>query len=141
MIKSRPCTVEGCSQPRWAKGFCKKHQSLRTDKKPKGIRKISEKGKINRDIKKDLIQNDMSFYLSLWLKRPHICYNCGKNLGVKPLTYYFDHILEKGTRAYEHLRHEEQNICFLCLDCHTNKSLIPKLVELREDTKKLFGVD
>ena len=141
MIKSKPCTVDGCSNPRFAKGYCKSHQKLRTDKKPKGIRKISEKGKEKKELKKELIPNDMAFYFKIWQKRPHNCFNCARDLGQKPLTLYFDHILEKGVKKYEHLRHEEGNICLLCWDCHTNKALIPKLVELREETKKKYGVD
>lgn len=45
MIKRNPCTVEGCNYPRFAKGYCKVHQSLRTDKKKpkKTIKPISDK--------------------------------------------------------------------------------------------------
>lgn len=135
MIKSKPCIVEGCTKPRFAKGYCKNHQSLRTDKKPKTLKKISEKGKIKKDLKKALYPNDMSFYFGIWNKREHKCYNCSKDLGTKPLTLYFDHILEKGNPKYAHLRHVEDNICLLCWDCHTNKALLPKLIKLREETK------
>lgn len=138
MIKSKLCTVENCNLPRWSKGYCKNHQSLRVDKKPKSIKKRTEKAQIKIDLKKTLYPTDMAFYLGIWLKRPHVCYNCNKSLGDKPSTYNFDHILEKGNSRYAHLRHEERNICLLCLDCHTNKSLHPKLVLLREQTKKLL---
>lgn len=141
MIKSKPCTVEGCSQPRFAKGYCKRHQSLRTDKKPKALKKISEKGKIKKELKKELVQNDMSFYLKIWLARPHVCTFCKCDLGVKPKTYYFDHILEK--QAFPGLRHDEENIQLLCLECHSNKTngIVPawfktekeKLKELHKD--------
>jgi len=33
----KTCTVENCVQPVWGKGFCKRHQSLRQDKKAKKI--------------------------------------------------------------------------------------------------------
>lgn len=138
MIKSKPCIVDDCNNPRFAKGYCKRHQSLRTDKKPKAIKKITEKGKVKKELKKALYPTDMAFYFGIWDERPHVCYNCGANLGVRPLTYYFDHILEKGNPKYEHLRYEKENISLLCWDCHTNKSLIPKLVELREQTKIRF---
>lgn len=135
MIKAKICTVDGCKNPRWAKGYCKNHQNLRTDKKPKGIKKRTEKAQAKIDIKKELYPNDMAFYLGIWEERPHICYACGKKLGPKPLTLYFDHILEKGNPKYEHLRHVAENICLLCWDCHTNKALIPQLKLLREVTK------
>lgn len=140
MIKSKPCTVEGCENPRFAKGFCKSHQKLRTDKKPKSIKKQTEKGKEKKELKKALYPNDMAFYFGIWNKRPHVCYNCAKDLGVKPLTLYFDHILEKGNKKYEHLRYVEDNICLLCWDCHTNKALLPKLIELKQKTKEKYEV-
>ena len=136
-IKHKPCTVEGCTNPRFAKGFCTRHQSLRTDKKPKGLSKTrSPKAQAKVDLKKELYPTDMVFYLQVWEKRPHICEGCGKHLGNKPKTYNFDHILEKGNKKYEHLRHVEDNICLLCFDCHTNKALLPALVDLRAETKR-----
>lgn len=138
LIKSKPCTADNCTNPRFAKGYCKNHQNLRTDKKPKGIRKISEKGQLKKEVKKALFPTDMAFYLEIWMERDHECYNCGKKLGPKPLTLYFDHILEKGVKKYEHLRHVKENICILCWDCHTNKARLPQLVSLRERTKQLL---
>ena len=35
------CDAESCYNPRWGKGYCKYHQHLRTDKKPKAIRPIA----------------------------------------------------------------------------------------------------
>lgn len=137
MIKSKPCTVEGCKNPRFAKGFCTRHQSLRTDKKPKGLSKTrSPKAQAKVDLKKELHPTDMAFYLKVWENRPHICQCCGTQLIGKPKTYYFDHILEKGNKKYEHLRHVEENISLLCWDCHTNKALHPVLSELRAETKR-----
>lgn len=48
MIKSKPCCVEGCDNPRFAKKLCKWHQNLRVDRKPvrkraKAIKKVSDK--------------------------------------------------------------------------------------------------
>jgi hypothetical protein len=55
MIKSKPCIVDGCEYPRFAKGYCTSHQHLRTDKKPKfkkvkQIAKISARRKTERQI-------------------------------------------------------------------------------------------
>jgi hypothetical protein len=55
MIKSKPCIVDGCEYPRFAKGYCTSHQHLRTDKKPKfkkakQIAKISTRRKTERQI-------------------------------------------------------------------------------------------
>ncbi len=35
----KTCLVEDCDRPRWGKGYCDRHQSLRTDKKPKPRKK------------------------------------------------------------------------------------------------------
>ena len=141
MIKSKPCTVDGCSQPRWAKGFCKKHQALRVDgKAPKKIKKISEKGKQKKELKKELVQNDMAFYLKIWLKRPHKCEECGCNLESKPKLYNFDHILEK--QSHPKLRHVEDNIQLLCLPCHSTKTngiLSPRMKELIKKLNQQYG--
>lgn len=40
---AKVCNHEECSYPVWAKGYCKKHQSLRTDKKIKKASRYSEK--------------------------------------------------------------------------------------------------
>lgn len=141
MIKSKPCSQYGCGRPRFAKGLCKAHQSLRTDgKAPKALKKSTTKSRVKKDLKKALWPTDAAFYFEIWMERPHICENCSCDLGNKPLSLYFDHILEKGNPKYAHLRHEKGNISLLCWDCHTNKALIPKLVELREKTKEKYEV-
>lgn len=40
---AKECEAEGCSNPRFGGGFCKWHQSLRTDKKQKRIAVFSKK--------------------------------------------------------------------------------------------------
>lgn len=141
MFKSKPCTEYGCSQPRWAKGLCKKHQSLRTDgKAPKGIRKISEKGKIKKELKKELFQNDAAFYLKIWESRPHVCYETGKPLGKMNLCM-FHHVLPK--QSYEKFRHCEWNIVLLHPDVHnqveTDCSKCPKVYKLTEQLKEQYA--
>src|SRR5689334_16730504 len=133
MIKSKPCTVEGCKNPRFAKGYCKVHQGLRTDKKPRSIKRITEKGFKLKEIKKELVQTDMAFYLKVWMARPHKCEECKTNLESKPRLYNFDHILEK--QSHPELRHVEDNIQLLCLQCHSTKTngiLSPRMKELTE---------
>lgn len=137
--------VDGCHHKRFSHGYCKSHQWMRTDnKKPKPIKKVSEKGKIKRQEKAALFHEDVEFYLSVWeIKYPHKCYNCDKELS-QPLLLYFDHILEKGNEKYKHLRYEILNICYLCWVCHTDKSngiLSDKLKALRESTITLLIKD
>ena len=105
-------------------------------KSPKSVKQTSIR-KEQRNTK----ELDHKFYQKVWALRPHFCSNpdCNKNLGNTPYTYYFDHILEKGSALYKHLRYELDNICILCIQCHTNKDKIPFLVELRLKTLAKFG--
>lgn len=84
------------------------------------------------------LQRDM--FLSIWKKRPHRCENCDAHLGNEPLSYMFDHVLEKS--KYPDLRYEEENICMLCLDCHNNKTnckLSDFMKEKIKKVKQIFG--
>lgn len=61
------------------------------------------------------------FFINYWKTHtPHVCENCNKQLGKEPLTYMFDHILEKS--KYPELAFVEENIMYLCLECHDEKS-------------------
>lgn len=80
-----------------------------------------------RAVNTELIQIKMqqtarmrAFFVSIWMRRRHVCENCGKWLGKEPLSYMFDHLLEKS--KYPELMYEELNIMFTCLECHDNKT-------------------
>jgi len=61
------------------------------------------------------------FFLGIWNKRKkHECENCGEWLGKEPLSYMFDHLLEK--KSHPELRLEEENIMLVCLKCHDEKT-------------------
>lgn len=48
MFRSKPCKHKNCNCPVWAKGYCKSHQYLRTDKKPTKLKHETKKrGKEN----------------------------------------------------------------------------------------------
>jgi 5-methylcytosine-specific restriction endonuclease McrA len=83
----------------------------------------------------------MGFFLSIWKKRKHRCTNCDKWLGNEPLSYMFDHLLEKS--KYPHLKYEEDNICIVCLECHDNKTRgFPgeKIKNLIKTVREKFGI-
>jgi len=61
------------------------------------------------------------FFLDIWRKRKeHTCENCKKWLGSEPLSYMFDHLLEKS--KYPELKFKEENIMLVCLECHDLKT-------------------
>jgi 5-methylcytosine-specific restriction endonuclease McrA len=85
--------------------------------------------------------SDMNlFFLQIWdKKKKHDCENCGKWLGNEPLSYMFDHLLEKS--KHPELKYEEQNIMLVCLECHDNKTrgFLTDLVRAKiEEVRKRF---
>ena len=93
--------------------FCFKH------KPRKPFPKIGKKSE-NTDIG-EILDKRHQFFTFIWnIKLPHECENCGKWLGKEPLSYMFDHLLEKS--KYPELEYEEDNICYICLECHDNKT-------------------
>ena len=107
------------------KGLTSKKSSLLTQKLDKSPSKFLEM---------------RQFFLSIWNKRPHRCENCDTYLGNEPLSYMFDHVLEKS--KYPDLRYKEENICMLCLDCHSDKTnckLSDFMKEKIKKVKEIFG--
>ena len=110
------CEIEGCNNPVFSKGRCKFHQIRSPIKKKSFIKK-----KIRVNVEKNQQMKD--FFLEIWRERyPHNCVICNKFLGNEPKTYMFDHCLEKGVEKYKHLAYSKDNIFYLCLDCHANKT-------------------
>ena len=86
-------------------------------------------------------QTMKEFFLHIWKLRQHVCENCNTKLGKEPLSYMFDHILEKN--KYSTLKFEADNIMMLCLDCHDNKTrgfLSEKMLQRLDEVKKRFDV-
>ena len=98
--------------------------------------------KYNDTINKlDAVIEQWEFFYTIWKKRQHICENCSTPLGKEPLSYMFDHILEKS--KYPELKFEEQNIWLLCLECHENKTncnFSEIMVEKLKETKEIFNL-
>jgi 5-methylcytosine-specific restriction endonuclease McrA len=99
--------------------FCFIHKPRKALAKTKMLTKINKTVK-NVDNKRN-ISDINAFFLQIWNKRKkHDCENCGKWLGSEPLSYMFDHLLEKS--KYPDLKYEEDNIMLVCLECHDNKT-------------------
>jgi len=132
--------------------YCFQHKPRKALRKTSFIEKIKDYQysymdsviKINALLEKEgknyMYERD-EFFLSIWKKRPHKCENCNVNLGKKPLSYMFDHILEK--EKYPELKLEEDDIWLLCLECHDNKTrsnLSDKMKEKIKITKEIFDI-
>lgn len=70
--------------------------------------------------KKENIDKQWDFFISIWNGHSHNCENCDKNLGSEPRSYMFDHLLEKS--QYPEMAYEKSNIFLCCLECHANKT-------------------
>jgi len=106
------CKIENCNNIVWSNGFCKNHSSRKRFSKSEIKPKVSQKVKQTEDM--------FHFFEDVWKERKHECENCGKWLGNEPLSYMFDHLLEKS--KYPELKHEKDNIMLVCLECHDNKT-------------------
>lgn len=110
--------MTGCHNPVWGKGLCQAHSPRtplrKTKLYPNAIAKKQFDGIFNRAERRN------NFFMSIWNVRPHTCQICNKNLGPEPLTYMFDHLLEKS--KYPHLMWEPENILLVCLECHDKKT-------------------
>lgn len=57
------------------------------------------------------------FFIQLWRERPHYSYVSGKFLGHEPLTYFFSHVLSRGSHPEASL--DPENIVFMTLEEHS----------------------
>ena len=100
-MKRNPCKKEGCNYPRFGGGYCKLHQSLRTDKKIKT--KIKPVGDKRRE--RLVIYREMRESL---LKETPLCLKCG-NVGTD-----IHHLAGKEND----LLIDRDNMIVLCRECH-----------------------
>jgi len=99
--------------------YCFQHKPRKALAKTKMLNTLNKTVK-NVENKRNI--SDMNaFFLQVWNgRKEHDCENCGKWLGNEPLSYMFDHLLEKS--KYPELKFEEDNIMLVCLECHDNKT-------------------
>jgi len=119
--------------------FCFVHKPRKALPKTKGLSKFAKN--VSFDTKHRNISDMNAFFLQIWNKRKqHDCENCGKWLGKEPLSYMFDHLLEKS--KHPELKYEEDNIMLVCLECHDNKTrgFITDLVNQKiQEIRKLYN--
>ena len=100
--------------------YCFHHKPRKPLSKGRGLSKV--KDKVSKSELKSAQINDMrKFFMQYWKEnKEHTCEVCRVWLGSDPLSYMFDHVLEKS--KYPHLAFEPENIMYLCLTCHDNKT-------------------
>lgn len=119
----------------FSRGYCRNHWLRYFGK---SIKRQSDKQKVKKDAKKALLKEDEKFYVNYWNNHlPHECFECGIFLGYSPYNWMFHHILPKN--KYIKLRHNVDNIVYLCLQHHDNVergTISNRMRELIELTKQ-----
>lgn len=121
----KKCKNKNCESTKiWSKGFCRYHFLQENPPKPikksGKIAKISVKGEIKKQKKKEYTEEQFKMFLEIWTNNPHYCQSCNKYLGEEPLSLYFDHLIEKSARR--DLALVKENIYICCGDCHSSKT-------------------
>lgn len=97
--------------------YCFIHKPRKPLSSGKGLSKKSSKTHKKLDKPSEMKE----FFMDFWKNnKQHTCEVCNKHLGNEPLTYMFDHVLEKS--KYPELAFVEENIMYLCLECHDEKT-------------------
>lgn len=105
------------------------------------LRKISTKQRAKNIAKIRDSREMRELFLQIWNERPRYSEVSGEWLGNAPLTWMFDHLLEKS--KYPQFRLEKNNIALVTFEEHeakTNGHPLPKHQELIDNAKKLFNV-
>lgn len=157
---AKTCSVDGCNRNCWKNGLClwhtpklpikKKNTPL---KKGKGIKKISEKGKIKKEERKAWLEELHNWEFSLWDKKVEescvyktglLCIECGDFLSTDTYKHNlccYSHLISKSSR--KDLAMIEENLAIVCPDCHSkfeaNPDKTPKQKELRDKMREKYG--
>jgi len=146
----KKCKKPYCNYNQFGGGYCQNHQYLRTDKKPKflkrtTIKKVSPKRKASRKEDVEQLHKDWLFYLEIWNERPHIDYETGEPIPGDASTLYFHHVLPKGTDRFKKYRYKKWNIVLVSWQTHSQAEndidFVPKIKAYREQLLKQIKND
>jgi 5-methylcytosine-specific restriction endonuclease McrA len=86
------------------------------------MKRMSDKRKAILEEKRGETEKMWGLFDYLWSKLPKQkkCQSCGGIIRGENLSLYWDHLLEKS--KYPEFMLEEENIFFVCGDCHTQKT-------------------
>lgn len=142
------CEYKFCSKNAFGGGFCTNHQYLRTDKKPKPlkrtpIKKTSAKRATVLGERKAATLKDREFFLEIWNEREHVDFETCEPIYGEPLTLYFHHVLAKRPGEYPQYRYEKWNIIIVSWNTHTlaegnQWKKIPKIAAYRDELLKKY---
>lgn len=132
---ARKCKIEECESIVFGKGYCKFHYPRTT------IKKISEKGLIKKEKKKEYTQKQWELFMEIWAERPHICFETGVKIYGEPLSTMFHHCIYKSVRP--DLALVKENIVLITPDVHQTTHIdinkTPKIKAYTEYLKEKYG--
>jgi len=137
-MSKRKCSAKGCEYPVFGKGFCKSHYP----KTP--IKKITERGLVKKQEKKERTEKLIQFYLDLWDKKADKNGNvtCFESDTLLSHTIYknniccYSHQISKKTRP--DLAFNEENVLIVHPNIHTQWEADPRSCKkMYEYTQKL----
>lgn len=101
----KQCKAEGCSWDVWGKGYCKSHQYMRTDKKPKPLKRTPIK---KRSSKQEKIDAAYSILCKQYKKNHPVCEVCNDRA-----TQDVHHKAYRGSKTLD-----ESTYLAVCRTCH-----------------------
>lgn len=123
----------------WSKNRCK--TCFNKDFPPKSIKKISDKGKIAKEKKKENTKKLHEWFYEIWKNEPHFSELSGLPLGSVFSTCYYHHILPKS--RYKGAEFDRENIIILTFEEHqeveSNPTKFEKINIIREKLKEKYG--
>lgn len=147
MIKRKKRKCLGCENDDFifSWGKCKKcydkeHKKPLKSKK-KAILKISERGKVKKQEKKEYTEKQFELFREIYSEHPtKRCYECNKLVNGES-SAQFHHLIFKSSRP--DLALVKENICLICENCHSqvhlDSSKTPKLQQLTERIKEKYA--
>lgn len=123
------CKKENCNNPVFGKGYCRNHQYLREDQKQKQEKKFAKSKKHEL------------FYVSVWQKNAHECYECGTHLAYYDKKFIHHVVGKRHQPFYPNIDLDEDwNGILLCWVHHDQVELnidkTPKVKMLTETLKE-----
>lgn len=138
MKTKRTCEIEDCKYPVFGKNRCQKHYPKST------IKKITERGLVKKQEKKERTEKLISFYLDLWDKKAdrNGNVNCFESGTLLSYTIYKNNICcyshQIGKKVRPDLAFNEENVLIVHPNIHTAWEADPKSCPKMYDyTKKL----
>jgi len=136
-MKPKPCIEPDCDYPRFGKGYCLNHQYLRTDKKPKHLKRHSKPLRQTPIKKKYKVTGEAALFQEIKRERVMRSFVSGDEIK-NPEPINFSHVIPKG--SYPGYRLRKDNIVILTAAEHRLYDHAKHLIKDNPKWKPLFDL-